>query len=73
MSDESSVAGLQGEELRCLQKFRARATRLAADYPDVSRQILFARAVEQMPKTLEKYLWIRQRLQFMGVAALPLR
>jgi hypothetical protein len=72
MNDES-VAELQGEELACLRKFRARAAKLAADNPDTSKQILFAQACEQMPKTLERYMWIRQRLQLMGVAALPLR
>jgi hypothetical protein len=68
-----SVGALQAEELACLQKFRARAAKLAADNPGVSKQILFARACEQMPKTLERYMGIRQRLGFMGVAALPLR
>jgi hypothetical protein len=68
-----SVEALQTEELACLQKFRARASKLAASNPTLSKQMLFTKACEQMPKTLEKYMWLRQRLQLMGVAALPLR
>jgi hypothetical protein len=68
-----SVAELQAEEAMCVQKFRQRAAKLAADNPGASKQILFAKACEQMPRVLERYMWIRQRLQFMGVAALPLR
>jgi hypothetical protein len=68
-----SVAELQAEELACLQKFRARAAKLAASNPAMSKQILFTKACEQMPRTLERYMYIRQRLQLMGVPGLPLR
>jgi hypothetical protein len=68
-----SVEALQAEELACLQKFRARASKLASSNPTFSKQMLFSKACEAMPKTLERYMWIRQRLQLMGVPAQPLR
>jgi hypothetical protein len=68
-----SVGALQSEELACLQKFRARAAKLAASNPTLSKQMLFTKACEAMPKTLERYMWVRQRLLLMGVGPLPLR
>jgi hypothetical protein len=68
-----TVEDLVEVERECIARFRSKAAKLAASNPGVSAQVLFARAVEQMPKTLEGYQAARQRLQFMGIAALPLR
>jgi hypothetical protein len=68
-----SIAELQEVERRCLKKFRAKAAALRSADPTLSVQIAFARAVEALPKTADAYQHARQRLQWMGVVALPLR
>lgn len=68
-----SVAELQQIEQQCLQKFRERAAKLAAVHPDMSQRMLMCKAIEAMPRVLEAYMAVTQRLRFMGVAAAPLR
>jgi hypothetical protein len=68
-----SIAELQEVERRCLQKFRAKAAALRVADPSLSVQVAFARAVTALPKTADRYQNARQRLQWMGVPALPLR
>ena len=68
-----SDSELQDTERECLAKFHARARKLAASNPDVSSQILFAMAAEQMPRTFERYQHVRGLLQLRGIAAQPLR
>ena len=68
-----TVEELQAAEEQCLEKFRRRADQLKAAHPGMSDRLLFAKACEAMPKSLQKYLYCRQRLQLLGVPALPLR
>jgi hypothetical protein len=68
----NSIEELQETERECLNKFRSRATKLAASYPGASRETLFARAVEEMPKTANRYQAARSLLQLSGIRALPL-
>jgi hypothetical protein len=63
---------LREQERECLAKFRARAAKLAAQYPGSDRKALFARACEQMPRTMQTYLFATSRLHMLGVPSLPL-
>jgi hypothetical protein len=68
-----SISELQEVERECLRRFRAKAAEIKAQHPEMSQQIAFARAVTALPKTADKYQYDRQRLQWAGYPALPLR
>jgi hypothetical protein len=68
----NSIESLQNEERDCLSKFRSRANKLGAAHPGMSRDILFAMAVEEMPRTANRYQAARSLLQLSGIRALPL-
>jgi hypothetical protein len=70
---ESSIAELQAVESECIGRFREKAAQIRAANPELSAQIAFARAVQALPRTADKYQGVRQRLLWMGVPALPLR
>jgi len=65
MSDERQT------EIECVNKFRAKATKLQAADPRLPRSIAMARAAEALPKTMNRYLYVRSLLKARGVAALP--
>jgi hypothetical protein len=67
------VEELQQTEAECVRRFRAKADAIRAQHPELSSQICFARAVEALAKTAERYQYVRHRLLMMGIAALPLR
>jgi hypothetical protein len=64
---------LQQTEAECVRRFRQKAEAIRAQHPELSSQICFARAVELLPKTAERYQHARHRLLMMGIEALPLR
>jgi hypothetical protein len=64
---------LQRTEQECLARFRRKAQEIRSQHPELSGQVAFARAVEALPRTSEKYQYTRHRLLLMGIAALPLR
>jgi hypothetical protein len=68
-----SIDELQQVEAECVQRFRAKAAEVKAQHPELSQQIAFARAVQALPKTADRYQYVRQRLQWAGIPALPLR
>jgi hypothetical protein len=68
-----SVEELQSVERQCVAKFRAKASEIRAQHPELSVQIAYARAIQALPKTADRYSEVRQLLQWRGVAALPLR
>jgi hypothetical protein len=70
---EGTLAELRADEAKCVERFRQRAAELKAAHPDWGQQTCFGKAIESLPKTSEKYLYIRNRLQMAGIAALPLR
>jgi hypothetical protein len=59
-------------EIDCIAKFRARADKLVAANPLLSREIALAKACEQMPNTMARYLRARSVLGLRGVAGLRL-
>jgi hypothetical protein len=67
------IAELQQVEAECIRRFRAKAAEIKAQNPELSAQIAYARAVEALPKTADKYQFARSRLQWAGIPALPLR
>lgn len=67
------IAEFQETERECLKRFRAKATEIRAANPEMTASIAFAKAVQALPRTADKYQYARQRLQFAGVPALPLR
>jgi hypothetical protein len=68
-----SIAELQEVERECIARFRQKAAQIRAEHPELSAQIAYARAVQALPKTAAKYQAARQRLQWAGVPAQPLR
>jgi hypothetical protein len=68
-----SVEQLQATEAECLRRFRERAAQIRSEHPELSSQIAFARAVQALPKTADRYQSVRQLLQWRGIPALPLR
>jgi hypothetical protein len=68
----SSLQDLQQTEADCLRKFRARARRLMAADPKLKKDIAFAKAVHELPKTANLYQRTRHLLAMAGVRALPL-
>lgn len=68
-----SISELQETERECIARFRTKAAEIRAQHPELSSQIAFARAVTSLPRTADKYQAARQRLQWAGVPALPLR
>jgi hypothetical protein len=64
---------LRETERQCIAKFRQRASEIKAQHPEWSRETCFAKAIESLPKTSNKYLHIRDRLLWMGAPSLPLR
>ena len=68
-----TIAELQETEVECLRRFRKRASEIQAAHPEMTPQICFARAVQALPKTADRYQYARQRLMFAGFPALPLR
>jgi hypothetical protein len=68
-----SIAELQEIERECIARFRQKAAQIRAQNPELSAQIAYARAVEALPRTADKYQVARQRLQWAGIPALPLR
>jgi hypothetical protein len=68
-----TIAELQATEVECLRRFRAKAAEIKAANPTMTAQIAFAKAVTSLPKTADRYQFARQRLQWAGYPALPLR
>jgi hypothetical protein len=68
-----SIDALQAVERECIARFRKRAAKISAANPQMTPQVAYAKAVESLPRTADKYQYARQRLTFCGVAALPLR
>jgi hypothetical protein len=68
-----SISELQAVEADCIRRFRQKAAQIKTEHPELSAQICFARAVQALPKTADKYQAARQRLQWAGYPALPLR
>ena len=68
-----SISELQEVEADCIRRFRAKAAEIRSAHPELSAQIAFARAVQALPRTADKYQGARQRLQWAGFPALPLR
>jgi hypothetical protein len=68
-----SISELQATEQMCLQKFRAKALKLMAQNPAMSKKAAFVKAGEQMPQTRTLYMAATQRLLFMGIDAASLR
>jgi hypothetical protein len=68
-----SVEQLQRTEAECLQRFRSKASQLQVQHPEWSASICFSKAVEQLPRSAEKYQLTRHRLLMSGVGPLPLR
>jgi hypothetical protein len=68
-----SIDQLQAVERECIARFRAKAAEIKAQHPELSGQIAYARAIQALPKTADKYQACRQRLQWAGYPALPLR
>jgi hypothetical protein len=64
------IESLQSEERRLLRKFDARAARLVRADPSLTPSIARARACEQMPNCMHKYLETRAVLTQMGVRGL---
>jgi hypothetical protein len=69
---DAGIEELRQAEADCVRKFRLRAELIRAVDPRLSREIAFARAVEELPKTAVRYQHVRARLGMAGVAALPL-
>ena len=67
------IQEFQEVEAECIRRFRQKAAEIRAQHPELTSQIAFARAVQALPRTAEKYGYARQRLQFCGIPALPLR
>ena len=68
-----SIEELQATEKECIRRFRAKAAEIKQEHPEMSSQIAFAKAVSLLPKTADRYQFCRQRLQWAGYPALPLR
>jgi hypothetical protein len=68
-----SLEQLQQIEAECIRRFRTKAAEIRAEHPELSAQVAYARAVQSLPRTSDKYQGARQRLMFAGVPALPLR
>jgi hypothetical protein len=68
-----SISELQQVEAECVRRFRKKAAQIKAEHPELTSQIAFARAVQAMPQTANRYQYARQFLQYAGVAAMPLR
>ena len=73
MSDDYSVESLQSEEQICLGKFRAKASELRQQHGDWSSKYCFTKAIELLPRTANRYLWLSQMLQARGIGMQPLR
>ena len=73
MSDDFSTESLQSEELICLSKFRAKANELRSMHGDWSAKFCFTKAIELLPKTANRYLWLSQMLASRGIQMQPLR
>jgi hypothetical protein len=56
-----------------LRRFRTKAAEIRGANPQLTAQIAFAKAVQALPKTADRYQAARQRLQWAGIPALPLR
>ena len=67
------IEELQATEAECIKRFRQKASEIRAQHPELSPQIAFARAVQALPRTADRYQGARQRLQWAGYPALPLR
>jgi hypothetical protein len=68
-----SISELQQVEAECIRRFRQKAAQIKAEHPELSQQIAYARAIQALPKTADKYQAVRQRLQWAGYPAQPLR
>jgi hypothetical protein len=70
---ELSTAQLQEIERQCIAKFRQKAAQIRSERPELTVQVAYAKAIQALPRTSDRYQGIRQILQWRGVAALPLR
>jgi hypothetical protein len=68
-----AIDQLQQTEAECLRRFRKKAAQIQALNPQMTAAVAFAKAVEQLPRTAERYQHTRHRLLMAGIAALPLR
>jgi hypothetical protein len=68
-----SIDELVETEKECIRRFRAKAAQIKTEHPELSQQIAYARAIQALPKTADRYAGVRQLLQWRGIAALPLR
>ena len=67
------IEQFQEDERECLKRFRAKANEIRAANPEMTASIAFAKAVQSLPRTADRYQYARQRLQFAGIPAQPLR
>ncbi len=67
------IEQFQEDERECIKRFRAKAAEIRSQNPMMTPSIAFAKAVQSLPRTADKYQYARQRLQFAGIPALPLR
>jgi hypothetical protein len=73
MTGYESDSELREIEAEALKRFRLKGREIQGAHPEWSERICFARAVEQLPKTADKYAFATQLLRSRGHAALPLR
>ena len=73
MPDDYSTESLQSEEQICLAKFRQKANELRSMHADWSQKFAFSKACEQLPRTLNRYMWLSQMLASRGIGMQPLR
>jgi hypothetical protein len=52
-----------------LRRFRNKAAELREHDPTLSKQVAFSRAVAAMPRTANRYEFVRHRLGMLGVGA----
>jgi hypothetical protein len=71
--EPESIDELRRVEAECVRRFRAKSAEIKAQHPELNGQICYARAVAALPRTADKYSYVRNRLLWMGVPALPLR
>ena len=73
MTGYESDSELREVEAECLKRFRLKGREIQGAHPEWSERICFAKAVEQLPRTADKYGFATQLLRSRGHAALPLR
>jgi hypothetical protein len=72
MDASSSTEELVAIEKVCLDKFQEKARAIRAANPVLSREIAYAKAVQLLPKTANRYQLTRELLAERRVRCLPL-